>query len=218
MKGKSTFNAYCDWQETFEALTDEQAGQLAKHLFRYVNDQDPEPPNPLIKAVFASIKATLKRDLSKWVKVVERNRANGSKGGRPKQTQYNPNKPTGLNGNPKNPNKPDRDRDRDRDKDRDKEVIIKRGGTKKFVPPTLQEVDDYVCLKNYQIDPERFISYYESNGWMVGRNKMKDWKAAVRNWASRSKEKSSAKKEISGGKEFFRQRAEAAIIQMKMDQ
>lgn len=94
----------------------------------------------------------------------------------------------------------------------------KRGGTKKFVPPTLQEVDDYVHLKNFQIDPERFIAYYESNGWMVGRNKMKDWKAAVRSWASRSKEKSSGKKEKTGGKEFFKQRAEQAIFQMNSEQ
>jgi hypothetical protein len=43
-EGKKSFIAYADWLETFEELTDEEAGKLVKHLFRYVNDQDPEAP------------------------------------------------------------------------------------------------------------------------------------------------------------------------------
>ena len=51
-----------------------------------------------------------------------------------------------------------------------------------FVPPTLEEVNAYVSEKGYAVDAERFIDFYTSKGWMVGKNKMKDWKAAVRNW------------------------------------
>lgn len=51
-----------------------------------------------------------------------------------------------------------------------------------FVPPTLEEVNVYVSEKGYTVDAERFIDFYTSKGWMVGKNKMKDWKAAVRNW------------------------------------
>lgn len=54
-----------------------------------------------------------------------------------------------------------------------------------FVPPTYDEVREYCLLRNNDVDPGRFIDYYESNGWLVGRNKMKDWKAAVRNWERR---------------------------------
>nr|DAV56262.1 MAG TPA: helix-turn-helix domain protein [Caudoviricetes sp.] len=53
---------------------------------------------------------------------------------------------------------------------------------KRFAPPTLAEVSDYCKERGNSIDPQRFIDYYESNGWKVGRNPMKDWKAAVRNW------------------------------------
>lgn len=52
-----------------------------------------------------------------------------------------------------------------------------------FTKPTLQEVQSRIVEMNYSIDAERFISYYESNGWMVGRTKMKDWKAALTNWS-----------------------------------
>lgn len=52
----------------------------------------------------------------------------------------------------------------------------------KFVPPTLEEVVEYCKTKGYKIDPEKFYNHYTANGWMVGKNPMKDWKAAVRNW------------------------------------
>ncbi len=62
------------------------------------------------------------------------------------------------------------------------EVECIRAKRTAFVPPTLEEVSAYVSEKGYSIDMERFIDFYTSKGWMVGKNKMKDWKAAVRNW------------------------------------
>lgn len=58
----------------------------------------------------------------------------------------------------------------------------------RFTPPTTEEIQAYCNEKHYNVNPEHFIDYYESNGWKVGRNSMKDWKAAVRNWARRDKE------------------------------
>ena len=60
---------------------------------------------------------------------------------------------------------------------------------KRFTPPTVEEVTAYVNEKGYNVNPERFIAYYESNGWMVGKNHMKDWKAAIRTWVQNDKEK-----------------------------
>lgn len=53
---------------------------------------------------------------------------------------------------------------------------------KRFTPPTLEEVQTYCTERNNNVDPQHFIDYYTSNGWQVGKNKMKDWKAAVRTW------------------------------------
>lgn len=54
--------------------------------------------------------------------------------------------------------------------------------TVKSKHPTLDEVKAYCNERNNRVDPERFIDYYTSNGWKVGKNPMKDWKAAVRTW------------------------------------
>lgn len=62
---------------------------------------------------------------------------------------------------------------------------------KRFVKPTLEEVKAYVDEKNYNFEPEVFIDFYESNGWMVGKNHMKDWKAAVRTWGAKHGKKKS---------------------------
>lgn len=78
-------------------------------------------------------------------------------------------------------------------------VVPPEGGNKegrprkRFVPPSLEDVQGYCRERGNGVDPEKFISYYESVGWKVGRNHMKDWKAAVRTWerkdaASQAKE------------------------------
>ena len=52
----------------------------------------------------------------------------------------------------------------------------------KFTPPTLEDVRAYCQERKNNVDPERWLDHYTSNGWKVGRNPMKDWKAAVRTW------------------------------------
>ena len=52
----------------------------------------------------------------------------------------------------------------------------------RFIPPTIEEVQEYCKERNNNVDAERFVDHYTSNGWMVGRTKMRDWKSAVRTW------------------------------------
>ena len=57
----------------------------------------------------------------------------------------------------------------------------------RFSPPSVEDVREYCKEKGYNVDPERFVDYYTSNGWKVGRNPMKDWKAALRSWERKEK-------------------------------
>ena len=57
--------------------------------------------------------------------------------------------------------------------------------SRSFVPPTFSEVQAYCSERRNNVNADSFMAYYESNGWMVGKNKMKDWKAAVRTWEQR---------------------------------
>lgn len=78
--GKNTIVVYKDWKNIFEKLTDDEAGKLIKHLFRFVNDENPTSDR-LIELVFEPIKLTLKRDLKHWETVIEKRRESGKKGG-----------------------------------------------------------------------------------------------------------------------------------------
>lgn len=64
--------------------------------------------------------------------------------------------------------------------------------SRKFVKPSLDEVKSYCAERNNGIDPEQWYDHYQSNGWMVGKTHMKDWKAAIRTWERRNKNSSNS--------------------------
>lgn len=74
-----------------------------------------------------------------------------------------------------------------------KENTLKSVKEKRFAPPTPENVREYCREKGLSVDADRFVDFYESKNWYVGKNKMKDWKAAVRNWARSQRQESTAK-------------------------
>lgn len=58
----------------------------------------------------------------------------------------------------------------------------KKAKSTKFVPPTVEEVEAYCRERNNNVDAEKFVAFYESKGWMVGKTKMKNWKMSVVTW------------------------------------
>lgn len=85
------------------------------------------------------------------------------------------------------------ERESEKEKEKEKEGEIENecypptplsGGAKakRFIPPTVDEVAAYCQERGNGLDPETFVDFYASKGWMVGKNPMKDWKAAVRTW------------------------------------
>jgi hypothetical protein len=161
-KDKKSFLLYADQQSVFKQLPDEIAGQLIKHIFSYVNDENPITDNLIINIAFEPIKLQLKRDLQKYESIRERNSANArmrwdavALSGIPKDTKNAVNVNDNGNDNVK---------------------------SKVFKPPTLEELK----TEFPNLDAQRFHDFYSSKGWMIGKNKMKDWKAAARNWLSRN--------------------------------
>lgn len=78
-------------------------------------------------------------------------------------------------------------------KEKIESVADKPPSPTRFIPPTVEQVRQYATDSGYFVDSQRFVDYYTSIGWMVGKAKMKDWKAAVRNWSG--KENGSGKAE-----------------------
>ena len=86
-----------------------------------------------------------------------------------------------------------------------------KAGAARFRAPSPEEVAEYasayaaskgIDLALTDFDPERFVDYYAQKGWMVGKSRMKDWKASVRNWVRTSKPKHETRLEVTGGDDF----------------
>ena len=116
MSKRKSFIIHHDSLDVIDKLSDEQAGKLLKAIKAYQLGEDYEL-DLMTDLVFTPFKAQFKRDEEKYQKIVERNKNNGLKGGRP-QTQEKPEepkKPSGLSGNPSKPKKADSDSDSDSD-------------------------------------------------------------------------------------------------------
>ena len=91
----------------------------------------------------------------------------------------------------------------DIDKEKEIEVCADESAAhtaKRFRKPTFEEVSAYCKERNNNVDPQRFIDFYESKGWKVGKTPMKDWKASVRTWERREKPKTKPSDKPSGDK------------------
>lgn len=89
---KKSFLMYCDMIHSFETLTDDEAGKLVKHLFRYVNDMNPEAPDRFTEKMFEPIKHKLKEALVRWEETKKKRAEAGSKGGQITVANRNKNK------------------------------------------------------------------------------------------------------------------------------
>lgn len=190
-KDKRSFLLYSDIHFTVQKLTDDQAGKLFKHILGYVNDENPSLNDILIELVFEPIKQQLKRDLKKYEAICNRNKNNGSKGGRPKTKVHKPKQPSGIITNPENPdgsrNNPNNPDEPDNDSDSDNDNGIDRDKEKNIIPPPIFLIAKYCKDRNNGIDANYFYDWYQTRGWKVGKDKMKDWQSAIRTWERRNK-------------------------------
>jgi hypothetical protein len=170
-KDKKSFLLYCDQQGVFNKLPDEIAGKLIKHIFAYVNDENPPCDDLLLTIAFEPIKTQLKRDLRKYDDYIDKQKFNGAKGGRPKKEEetqitqpffQEPKKADNVNVNATV-----------------KDIKVNRDV---FIKPSIVEIKTYMTEIGMADVSEKWFDYYESNGWLVGKNKMKNWRAAVRTW------------------------------------
>jgi hypothetical protein len=200
---KKSFVLYADLLKVVEQLPDEIAGKLFKIILSYVNDVEVCVEDLLLKIAFEPIKLQLERNLVKWDVIKEKRSLAGKKSAEIKKqnstnsthvesveqnstnstVNVNDNVSVNVNGNVS--------------------VINKERENKRFSPPTLSDVQDYITEKKYGVNAHSFWNFYESKNWMVGKNKMKDYKKAIAGWESREKENSN--KNQNGKQQFATQ-------------
>ena len=162
---------FLDFNETTQDLNDEQCGRLVRALVDYANGIERDIDGMELLA-FRFLKGSIDRN----EKLSAIRAAAGSKGGKQTQANASKNKQAEANASKDQQNAINNDNDINKNTD---------NKTRRFTPPTLQEVTDYCQERDNGVNPARFIDFYASKGWKVGNQPMKDWKACVRTWESR---------------------------------
>ena len=178
LKSKKSFLVHIDSLDILDDLTDEQCGQLFKAIKAFQNNDKLELSS-LVKIAFSPFKNQFIRDDEKYQITCDRRAKAGSLGGKQKVANASKSKQKVANlADKKNKSKNKTNNDSDNKKER----------SSRFTPPSLSEVISYCNERANFVSPQAFIDHYEANGWMRGKNKIKDWKACIRTW-----EKSSGK-------------------------
>lgn len=185
---RDSFIFYRSFYDALEEADQENQLIVYRAIARYALDREEPALKGLAKIIWSLVKPQLDANWKRF--------ENGKKGGAPTgnknnrfsksttvvQPKYNQDT-TGVQPNVFNVN------DNVNDNDNVSASANKNRSDKptRFVPPTLNEVQDYILKNEYSVDADRFVNFYEAKGWMIGKNKMKDWKAAVRTWQREQK-------------------------------
>ena len=181
------FCAYHSMLDATRKLSDAEVGRLFRGLLHYsATGEQPDNLQGREEIVFDIFSQQIDREVEKYNTACERNRRNGASGGQSPRV--------GASGG-QSQQEEEKEKDKEEDKDKEKDVSNKRARTR-FTPPTVDEVSAYAAENGYTgFDSGRFVDFYASKGWVVGKSPMKDWRAAVRNWASKDKDKPTGRAE-----------------------
>ena len=171
---RESFVFYRGFSECIKELDKDVRCECYESLINYALDGIEPDANGVVLAVFKAFKPQIDANNRRY--------ANGQKGGRPKnqtETKQKPNRnqtETIMHPNVNvNVNENVNVNDKEKKKDRF------------FQKPSVQDVADYCKERNNSVDAQTFFDFYEAKGWMIGKEKMRDWKAAVRTWERRDR-------------------------------
>lgn len=208
---RKQFTWYRSYYDALKELPAEEFRDIVLAVCAYALDGEEPELSGVARAIFTLIRPTLEVGRSK---AENRSRAEQTSlyaeqtGNSPEQTKNKPeqtqnkrkqtgNKPEQTRNKPEQTRK-EKEKEKEREKESENDSYCSPpppSGPKRFVPPTLAEVQSYVAERQSPVDPQGFIDFYASKGWMVGKTPMKDWKAACRNaetWERWSRTEASA--------------------------
>lgn len=185
-----------------DILPDAEFRHVVNAMRAYVETgSEPEGLEPIEQVAFESQREAMDGSIKTYKRAILAHREAGRKGGRPKKTygnqkvlEENQMEPIGFSEKPNETNKTYNKNKNNNNSDTEVSDVIGADAppptkSKKFSPPDVETVKNYFAEKGgTEAQAIRFHAYYESNGWKVGRNPMKNWKAAVTGWISRDME------------------------------
>lgn len=169
------FCAYHSYIKQCKGLSDGELGRLFRALLEYSASGKVPELNGRESVAFDFMSANIDRDAESYKDTCNRNRENISK-------RYERIRANTTVYETYQEKEEEKEKEELLKKDISNEISKKSTRQKKFVPPTVEEVASYCLDRKNKVDAAYFVDHYTSNGWKVGKQNMKDWKAAVRTW------------------------------------
>ena len=169
------FCAYHSYIKQCKGLSDGELGRLFRALLEYSASGKVPELNGRESVAFDFMSANIDRDAESYKDTCNRNRENIAK-------RYERIRANTTVYETYQEKEEEKEKEELLKKDISNEISKKSTRQKKFVPPTVEEVASYCLERKNKVDAAYFVDHYTSNGWKVGKQNMKDWKAAVRTW------------------------------------
>ena len=169
------FCAYHSYIKQCKGLSDGELGRLFRALLEYSASGKVPELNGRESVAFDFMSANIDRDAESYKDTCNRNRENITK-------RYERIRANTSEYETYQEKEEEKEKEELLKKDISNEISKKSTRQKKFVPPTVEEVAAYCLERKNKVDAAYFVDHYTSNGWKVGKQNMKDWKAAVRTW------------------------------------
>lgn len=178
---------YYSYRKKLEKLSDQEVGRLVRSLLEYGETGETEELAGRESIAFDFIADDINRAKAAYEERCAKNQRNIEKR-YARQDDMNV-----YDGIRTNTNVYETYQTKDKTKNKTKDNSLPPNGVsdtraKRFTPPTLDDVSAYIRERGSNVDAQRFLDFYTAKGWMVGKNRMKDWKAAVRTWEKRDSE------------------------------
>lgn len=162
------------YYEAIRPLPDQERLMMYDAILDYgLSGVEPDGLPPILAGYFALLRPNIDSTVRRYDSSVK----NGKKGGRPKKPTKNPRETQ-----PEPIRNLDKEKDLDKDSEMDKDCKADKPPRTHFAPPSVDDVRAYCLERKNGVDPQRFVDYYQARGWKLGKESMKDWKAAVRTW------------------------------------
>lgn len=176
------FKIFENFAEVIEPLDDAELGRLLRGMMQYSSLGEIPEFHGNERYLWGAAKSLIDNQRQSYD-----NKVNGAAKAREKRSDIN-NNHNDINNNQTDINMISTQEKKRKEKIREDKIDI----YKRFTPPSVDEVKEYCSERNNTIDAQTFVDFYASKGWMVGKNKMKDWKAAVRTWEQSRPRKTNA--------------------------
>jgi len=200
---RESFIFHKDWYNAISQLDKELRLELYDAIMRKAFYSEPPLLSPMGSLAMSFIEPQIERDFDRWLDIREKrsNAGKSHKGNQYKKVEQVGHKQTngtsvptleqmeqdGTNGTVSVSDSVSVENDIVLlEEKKDTDVSVKKEN-KRFVKPTIEEIRAYIFEKGYTFDAEAFFAFYESNGWKVGRNPMKNWKMACTTWAKNNR-------------------------------